>query len=85
MFDYPSFVIINIFWSQEVDDATDGVAQLRSADNTDEDDGQVVSRRPRTQKPMTDAEINKILSMFDVNDLLLIFDLHILAFISYIF
>ena len=82
MFDCPSFVIILL--SQEVDDATDGVAQLRSADNTDEDDGQVVSRRPRTQKPMTDAEINKILSMFDVNDLLLIFDLHILAFISYI-
>ena len=85
MFDCPSFVIISIFLTQDVDDATDGVAQLRSADNTDEDDGQVVSRRPRTQKPMTDAEINKILSMFDVNDLLLIFDLHILAFISYIF
>lgn len=56
---------MHIFLTQDVDDATDGVAQLRSADHTDEDDGQVVSRRPRTQKPMTDAEINSILSMFN--------------------
>ena len=47
-----------------MDDATDGVAQMRVA--PDEDDGQVVSRRPRTQKPMTDEEINKALSMSDL-------------------
>ena len=55
---------INIVLTQDVDDATDGVAQMRPTDKTDEEDGQVVSRRPRTQKPMTDAEINKVLSMF---------------------
>lgn len=44
-----------------VTDVTDGMAKLREKDNADEDDGQVVSRRPRTQKPMTDSEINKAL------------------------
>lgn len=45
-----------------IEDNTDGIAQLRTQDKgSDEDDGQVVSRRPRTQKPMTDAEINSAL------------------------
>lgn len=50
------------FHKDAVEDATDGTAQLRVQEkSTDEDDGQVVSRRPRTQKPMTDAEINNAL------------------------
>lgn len=44
-------------------DVTDGMAQLRTKDaqGEDEEDGAVVSRRPRTQKTMSDDEINSAL------------------------
>ncbi|XP_076469241.1 serine/threonine-protein kinase PAK 2-like [Babylonia areolata] len=44
-----------------VEEVTDGMAQMRQKEAEDEADGEVVARRPRTQKPMTDAEINNAL------------------------
>lgn len=55
------------------DDAHDGLTPARPKDNADEDDGQVVSRRPKTQHiVMTDDQINeslkKLASPGDPND-----------------
>ncbi|PVD24940.1 hypothetical protein C0Q70_15434 [Pomacea canaliculata] len=55
------------------DDAHDGLTTARPKDNADEDDGQVVSRRPKTQHiVMTDDQINeslkKLASPGDPND-----------------